>query len=170
MNGNNIGIIVVIVLVILGGWFFLSGNMTGTPSSGVTNQVPAVGTTTPEMIVENIITDVTVTYTDQGFSPASVTVPIGTKVNFVNQSSGKMWVASAKHPDHTVYSGTSLSQHCPDTTNSAFDECAGDEAGKTYSFTFNKEGVWKYHDHINSKMFGSITVTVATSTATTTPI
>lgn len=168
MNGNQITIIIVLVLVIFGGWFFLSGNMTGTPSSGITNQVPAVGSTTPEMIVENTIPDVTVTYSGTGFTPKDITVTLGTKVNFVNQSSGKMWVASAMHPTHTAYSGTSLSQHCPDTTNSAFDECTGDESGKTYSFTFNKEGVWKYHDHINSKMFGSITV--ATSTATTTPI
>src|SRR3989338_11045871 len=112
MNGNNIGIIVVIVLVILGGWFFLSGNMTGTPSSGITNQVPAVGTTTPEMIVENTIPDVTVTYSGTGFTPKEITITLGTKVNFVNQSSKGMWVASAKHPDHTVYSWTGLIQHC----------------------------------------------------------
>ncbi|MDP2655009.1 MAG: hypothetical protein Q8P17_00375 [bacterium] len=161
MNGNNIGIIVVIVLVILGGWFFLSGNMTGTPSSGVTNQVPAVGSTTPEMIVENLIPDVTVTYTDQGFSPKSITIPLGTKVIFVNQSTKNMWVASAKHPDHTVYSGTSLSQHCPDTTNSSFDQCS---VGTSYTFTFSKAGTWKYHNHVNPSDYGTIIVATATST------
>lgn len=159
MNGNP-KTLVVILVIISAGWllYVLYGNMSGTPSPAVTNQMPVVDSTTPEMIVENTLPNVTVTYSDSGFSPKEVAVALGTTVTFVNQSSSKMWVASAKHPDHTVYSGTSLSQHCPDTTNSAFDECTGDESGKTYSFTFNKEGVWKYHDHINSKMFGSVTV------------
>ena len=161
MNGNPITIVVVLVLVIFGGWFFLSGNMTGTPWCAVTNQMPVVGSTTPEMIVENTIPDVTVTYSGTGFTPKDITVTLGTKVNFVNQSSGKMWVASAKHPDHTVYSGTSLSQHCPDTTNSSFDQCS---VGTSYTFTFSKAGTWKYHNHVNPSDYGTIIVATATST------
>lgn len=165
MNGNPITVIVILVLVIFGGWFFLSGNMSGAPSPAVTNQMPVVGSTTPEMIVENVLPDVTVTYSDAGFSPKSVSVTVGTKVIFVNQSTKNMWVASAKHPDHTAYSGTSLSQHCPDASNSAFDECTADAPGKTYSFIFNKEGEWKYHDHIDATKFGTIVVTgIASST------
>lgn len=164
MNVNPIIVVIVLVLVIFGGWFFLSGNTADSPSPAVTSQMPVVGSTTPEMIVENALPDVTVTYSDAGFSPKDVTIALGTTVTFVNQSSSKMWVASAMHPTHVVYSGTSLSQHCPDTSNTAFDECIGGEPGKTFSFTFNKEGVWKYHDHINSKMFGSVTVTATTTT------
>ena len=170
MNRNPITIIIVLVLVIFGGWFFLSGNMAGAPFPVATNQTPVVGSPTPEMIVENENPDVTVVYSDAGFSPKSVTVPVGTKVIFVNQSTENMWVASAKHPDHTVYSGTSLSQHCPDTSNSAFDECAADAPGKSYSFIFNKEGEWKYHDHIGATKFGSVIVTgIASSTPSTAP-
>ena len=168
MNGNTIGVVVVLAIVIIGGGFFLKAPADAPESQTVTNGMPVIGSTTQETVVENTSPNITVAYTDQGFLPASVTVPLGTTVTFVNQSSNKMWVASAMHPTHVVYSGTSLSQHCPDTTNSAFDECTGDEPGETYSFTFNKEGVWKYHDHINSKMFGSVTVT--TSSASTTPI
>ncbi|MEK7515934.1 MAG: hypothetical protein AAB555_03375, partial [Patescibacteria group bacterium] len=131
MNRNPITIIIVLVLVIFGGWFFLSGNMAGAPFPVATNQTPVVGSPTPEMIVENENPDVTVVYSDAGFSPKSVTVSVGTKVIFVNRSSGKMWVASAMHPAHAEYSGTSLSQHCPDTMSSAFDECVGDEPGAT---------------------------------------
>ena len=160
MNGNNVGIIVVIVLVIFGGWFFFSGDTSKAPvtETPISNQMPVVGSTTPEMIVENLTPDVTVTYSDAGFSPKSVTIPVGTKVTFVNQSTKNMWVASAKHPDHTVYSGTSLSQHCPDASNSAFDECTADAPGKSYSFTFDKKGEWKYHDHIDATKFGSVIV------------
>ncbi len=158
---------VVIVVLVTGGWFLFKGTPAQAPTTEVpvTNQVPVVGSTTPEMIVENAAPEITVTYTDQGFSPKEISIVQGTKVNFINQSSGKMWVASAMHPAHTVYSGTSLSQHCPDTTGSAFDECVGDEVGTTFSFTFNKVGTWKYHDHINSKMFGSVTVTAVATTS-----
>lgn len=164
MNGNAVWAGVVLIIIIAGGWFLFKSP--AAPTSTVDDQ--SAMTTTTSTTTTTTVTPapvVTVTYTDQGFSPKEISIPLGTTVNFVNQSSGKMWVASAKHPDHTVYSGTSLSQHCPDTADSAFDECIGDDPGKTYSFKFNKEGVWKYHDHINSNMFGSIVVTVATTTA-----
>lgn len=160
MNRNTIGVVIVlIVIVIAGGWYVLKETLASTTSEAVTNQMPVIDSTTPETIVETATTNVSVVYSDQGFSPQSVTVPLGTTVTFVNQGTKNMWVASAMHPSHTVYSGTSLSEHCPDTTNSAFDECAADVPGSSYSFTFNKEGVWKYHDHIDASKFGSVTVT-----------
>jgi len=69
-----------------------------------------------------------------------------------------MWPASAMHPTHTVYSGTSLVQHCPDEEKVAFDACQGIEPGDSWTFTFKKDGNWKYHDHIAPSFFGSITV------------
>jgi|SRR3989344_315492 len=167
MNGNYIGVIVVLLIIIAGGWFFLSGTTAKAPT--VTNQMPVIGSTTPEMTVENATPEVTVTYTDQGFSPNSVSVALGTKVNFINKSTKNIWVASAKHPDHTVYSGTSLSQHCPDTTNSAFDACAVSTPGGSYSFTFNKKGTWKYHDHVDATKFGTVIVTPTVSATVSVP-
>jgi|SRR3989338_2578685 len=163
MNGNYIGVIVVLVVLVVSGWFLFSGYTAQAPTTEVpvTNQMPVVGSTTPDTALENVAPNVTVTYTDQGFSPKDVTVSVGTTVTFVNQSSKDVWVASAKHPDHTVYSGTSLDQHCPDTTNSAFDACRASTSGGSYSFTFNKEGTWKYHDHIGVKQFGTVIVTPA---------
>lgn len=151
------------IIIIGGGWYLFSGEPAEAPSEGsetpVTNQMPVIGSTTPEMIVENAPSDVVVTYTDEGYSPKSVTIPVGATVTFVNQSSKNMWVASARHPEHTVYSGTSLTQHCPDTAGTAFDQCAGGAPGSSYSFTFTKTGEWKYHDHIDATRFGSVTVT-----------
>lgn len=170
MNGNSIWAIVVVIIVIVGGWFLLKGTPANAPATTVNNQMPIIGSTTPETIVENVVPDVTVTYTDQGFSPKSVNVALGTNVIFVNQSSGKMWVASAVHPAHSAYSGTSLSQHCPDTTNTAFDECGAVASGESYTFTFDKVGVWKYHNHAKASDFGSVTVTAQASTTTPTPI
>src|SRR2546428_100948 len=92
-----------------------------TPSASASATPSASKTPTPTPAKK-----VTVTYTDSCYSPKSVTVPVGGVVTFVNNSTHQMWTASAAHPTHTVYSGTSLSQHCPDTTNMSFDECQSD--------------------------------------------
>jgi plastocyanin len=147
MNKNIIGIVVALVVAV-GGWYMLRGT-------------PASAPMTVESGSPTAATGTTIIYSDQGFSPASLTVPLGTTITFVNQSSRDMWVASAMHPGHTAYSGTSLSEHCPDTTNTAFDECTAVAAGNSFSFTFNKEGTWKYHNHTYAADYGAVVVTAA---------
>ena len=163
MNEKIIGIIAVVV-VIAGGWYLFSKAPVSAPQASVPTPTPtetqsSVTSTTPTTTPAT--SKVTITYTDQGFSPKSVTVSLGTTVTFVNQSSQSMWVASAMHPTHTGYSGTSMNQHCPDTNNSAFDECTAVESSGSFSFVFNKEGTWKYHDHVSPSAFGSVTVTAS---------
>ena len=41
-------------------------------------------------------------YTDGGFVPANLEVPVGTVVEFKNESSGEMWVESDLHPAHNI--------------------------------------------------------------------
>lgn len=101
---------------------------------------------------ENVIT-----YTDTGYSPNTITIKNGETIIFKNQSSKSMWPASAMHPSHRLYSGTSLDEHCPDKTNSTFDACTGILPGGSWSFKFDKNGSWGFHDHLDSKNFGKIT-------------
>ncbi len=159
MTGKIIGSIVV-VIVIIGGWFLFSSTPAKAP---VTTQTPATDSESAAKAPAASAANTTVIYNDQGFSPSSVTVPLGATVTFVNQSSRSMWVASAMHPTHILYSGTSLEQHCPDTNNAAFDQCAAVAQGSAFSFTFNKEGAWKYHNHTSGGDRGTVTVTAATS-------
>jgi hypothetical protein len=49
-----------------------------------------------------------------------------------------------------------MSQHCPDTTGTAFDQCS---AGTSYAFTFGKIGSWGYHNHLNHGATGTVVVT-----------
>ena len=98
---------------------------------------------------------VEVTYTDQGFSPQELSLNLGDTVTFTNTSTGPMWVGSDAHPTHVLYSGTTLKDHCPDTTDTAFDQCS---RGDTYSFTFTKAGTWKYHNHSKAAFGGTIEV------------
>jgi plastocyanin len=109
---------------------------------------------------------VTITYTDKGFDPKTVTITQGQTVTWVNNSTHQMWIASAQHPTHMGYDGTSREAHCAASYTGAapFDECKAEAASASYSFTFDKAGTWPYHDHVNSTMFGTITVTAAPAT------
>ncbi len=99
-----------------------------------------------------------VTYTDSGYLPSELTIKAGDTVTFKNESSLGMWTASAMHPSHTVYSGTSLQEHCPDAANTSFDECTSAQPGQSWSFTFSKTGTWEYHNHVKAHDFGKIIV------------
>ena len=116
----------------------------------------ATGGVGVEVDVDTTPTTATVTYNGSGYSPSSVTIKQGGTVTWNNTSSGSMWVASASHPTHTVYDGTSRAEHCAAPSATTFDQCKG-ESG-SYSFTFTKAGKWNYHDHMNSSVFGSVTV------------
>jgi plastocyanin len=166
-------VIVIALIVIAGGYLLLSKKQpvanpvtqggtsapleTTNPNPGVidtgiappgetsgTGNAPAAGKT------------VTVTYNGTSFSPSTVTIKKGDTVRFVDSGASPMWVASNPHPVHSGYSGTSVSQHCPDTAGAAFDEC---EAGTSYSFTFQKTGSWGYHNHANHAATGTVVVT-----------
>ena len=86
----------------------------------------------------------TVTYTASGFSPKSLTIKAGDTVIFKNNSDSNFWPASGPHPAHTNY---------PE-----FDAKQEIAPGATYSFTFTRTGSWKYHNHLNPSLTGTIVV------------
>ncbi len=94
----------------------------------------------------------TVTYTDSGYSPATITVKKGQIVTWKNNSSKQMRTASAIHPIHSVYPTTG------GCLGSTFDACTGISSGGTWSFKFDIVGTWKYHNHMNSSHTGTIVV------------
>ncbi len=85
-----------------------------------------------------------VKYTDKGFIPEKIEVTQGSMVEFVNESSTDMWVASAPHPSHTDLP--------------TFDQFKPTKKGSIYRYVFDKKGVWTYHDHINASIGGIVTV------------
>ena len=163
---NKIITVIIVVVLLVGGYFFYQSipSTSKTPNEQTTSQPSELEQPSGEEILqapseqtptanENVIT-----YTDSGYSPNTLTIKNGETVIFKNQSSSSMWPASAMHPTHRLYSDTSLDEHCPDTTNSAFDACTGFLPGESWSFKFDKTGNWKYHDHLNTKNFGAIIV------------
>lgn len=159
----TITVLVVLILLVAGiiawkyGAFGNGGSVANTYSSP--DQSSQTSTPAGSGAAQTTGNTLTVNYTASGFSPGAITVHKGDTVTWVNQSSGDMWVASAVHPTHTLYSGTSMSQHCPDTAGTAFDACAGVPPGQSWSFTFTKVGSWGYHDHLRAFNGGTVTVT-----------
>ncbi|MEX2008010.1 MAG: hypothetical protein WD850_00725 [Candidatus Spechtbacterales bacterium] len=82
--------------------------------------------------------------------PRELTIQLGDTVTFVNKSNRPIWPASNIHPDHSIY---------PE-----FDPKRPLEPGEEWSFTFTKEGRWRFHDHLNSLHEGVVTVGDGTAT------
>ena len=102
--------------------------------------------------------DAVVTYTDSGFSPATVEVSVGETVLFRNESSQSFWPASAIHPTHQLYPGSDIALCGTAEAAGIFDACGSISSGGTYSFTFNEAGEWKYHNHLRATQTGTIVV------------
>lgn len=148
---NKIVVVVLaIAVVLLGGYFLLKAAYHKVP---IVPQSPSQQSAPQLPAKEN-----TVTYTDSGYSPSTLQIKKGETVTFKNESLQSMWPASAVHPTHRLYSGTSLSEHCPDTAGTAFDACKGFLPGSSWPFKFDKAGTWNYHNHLNPGDRGMIVV------------
>jgi len=92
----------------------------------------------PDILVSEIV------YDGKAFSPSTLNIKVGDIVVFRNKSGGDMWPASAPHPTHTDY---------PE-----FDPKEPIASGAKWQFTFLKSGNWKFHDHLNFSVFGTVNV------------
>jgi len=154
MNKIIIAVVVVAALVLVGGYFLYqnSGGSSTSPQTNETASQSEQNTTPPAPTTHEVV------YTDSGYSPQTLTIKVGDTVTWKNNSTHNVWTASGMHPTHTVYSGTNVQQHCPDTSNAAFDECKAEAPGTTWSFTFSKVGEWGYHNHVKASDFGKVIV------------
>lgn len=107
---------------------------------------------------ESASEEVTIEMISSGFSPSDVTVKAGGTVIFVNKDTNGHWPASAVHPTHTVYPGSSKDKCGTVEQDKTFDACSEVAPSDSYSFTFTEVGSWKYHDHLNPSNSGMITV------------
>lgn len=161
MKNTTLWVVIALVVLAALGWW---GYSTQTTSPAVPAQNGDVAGDENQFVDDSKdgasdpegIKNVTVNHSPGGFSPKTLTVRAGTRVTFVHQGTGPMWVASDEHPVHSQYSGTERASHCPDPGGIAFDQCS---SGTTYSFVFNKAGSWGYHNHMSPEDKGTIVVT-----------
>lgn len=152
MKSGPLIAIIAVVLIALGAYAYFSRTMAPEPVA-LDTEVMGAGEDT-EITEDSDLHRVT--YTDAGFSPETITIKLGDTVTFVNEGDGRMWVGADEHPTHTEYAGTSRSEHCPDSSGTAFDQC---EAGESFTFTFTKAGTWGYHNHSLASHAGTVIVT-----------
>jgi plastocyanin len=100
--------------------------------------ITAAGTTTPST------GDITVTLTEQGYSPDVLTIKVGTTVHFKTKLTTPHWPASNPHPQHSIYT--------------QFDPREPVARDKEWSFKFDRTGHYGFHDHIRSYYTGSVDV------------
>ena len=83
---KNIAVFLVLVVVLIGGYFIFQSN----PKSEITS-------------ADNSMTSATVTYANNVFSPSELRVKVGDKIKFVNNGASEIEIASGPHPTHTSY-------------------------------------------------------------------
>lgn len=146
MSRNTTIGLVVVVLAILLGWYFLQSQKTQAPtpypqaSPAASPQTPATeSAVTTEAMEENVVK-----VSSSGFSPQSITIKAGESVTWVNENSEDHQVQSAIHPTHQLYP--------PLNTVGLI------KSAEKKSLSFPEAGTYKYHDHLNPSLTASITV------------
>jgi len=131
-------LIIVVAVVMVSGKF---GKKTTAPVSNTTQtqQQPQAGKVTT-INNEQIIT---ITATNSGFDPETITIKSGTRVIWTSTSDGPVAIASADHPTHKVYPPLNLGSF---------------EKGSSVQLVFDKPGTYKYHDHLNPENTGTVVV------------
>lgn len=132
---NNKVLLVGLLVLLVGGVFLL----TNQPREQTNTVNPQQPTAQPTQVPN----EATVTLTESGFLPPTLTVKAGTKVVWVNQRKDTATVDSAGHPTHLSY---------PPLNLGAF------KAGEQLFLVFNEKGEYKYHNHLSPNQLGTVVV------------
>src|SRR5437867_13371474 len=81
---------------------------------------------------------------ERGFYPQTIEIGQGNSVIFLNTGNQPHWPASNIHPTHLIY---------PE-----FDPKKPILPNQSWTFEFDKAGEWKFHDHLNPLVTGTIIV------------
>lgn len=125
----NLIIIAGAVVLVTGGYLFLSSNTTDVQDS-------------QELIGQ---ADHTIVRTNDGYEPNELHIKQGEIVLWRNESDEYHWPASDLHPTHGAY---------PE-----FDPLRPIAPGEEWAFRFDQTGEWSFHDHIRANKIGVIYVT-----------
>jgi plastocyanin len=148
MSKNIYIIIGSVIIIVLGGFLFFQSGDAPEQSSPEVSIPPLVGNGE----------SITIRYTDSGYVPKEVTISQGTEVIFENENNFFMWPATAIHPTHTIYPGSSIRKCGGAEKVRIFDACQAIAQQGSWSFIFQDQGSWGYHDHLQARFTGKIIV------------
>lgn len=147
MSRNTTVAVVVVLVLIVGGWFLTRPKQPTTPSPSETTQPPAsTESASPSSASEGAMMKEDknlVKVSATGFTPQNLTVKAGNTVTWMNGDTVDHIVNSAVHPTHQVYPPLNLGVI---------------KSGDKTSLSFPTAGTYKYHDHLNPSATGSVTV------------
>lgn len=136
--------LVVIIVVVVAGFFLLRGRPAGEPSGTPALTAAPTPTSAAGPAAEASPAAATaVAIASTGFLPARATVSAGSTVTFTNADTAPHQVASIPHPVHTNH---------PDLNGGVL------QPGGTFSVTFSVPGAYGYHDHLNPGLTGTVVV------------
>lgn len=144
MKKSSVVLIVIVALVLAVGAFALtrkSSKPAPATTTGASSQTVTQSAGTSPSSEQS--SAATITYSDNGFSPAKLTVQSGSTVTIKNTSSQPMQLDSNPHPVHT--DDTDLNVGLV-------------EPGQSKTFTVHKTGTFGYHNHLNPSDTGTIVI------------
>ena len=141
MNKSVVGGIIVLLILVAGGGLLLANHKSSNTKSG---------STSPTVINDNnmkssdsgsssAVATTSVSIKDMAFSPANISVKVGDTVTWTNHDS----IA------HTV----------TETDGQTGPKSDSIEPGKSFVYTFDKAGTYKYNCSVHPSMTGTVTVT-----------
>lgn len=144
MNKKAIWIIIAVVVIVAGGigTYALMQKDAGAPSNPSTSDTNKTDADKKDSGTDKKAA-ATITYSDSGFSPSTVTVKSGDTVAIKNTSSSDMQFDSDPHPVHTDDEELNAGPVTP---------------GQTVTFTVTATGTYGYHNHLNPSDTGTIVI------------
>lgn len=151
MTNRNLilGVVIVALIVLAGGFFYIKSKNTSTPPTTQTQETSAPSiapsvSTSPSSSPEAMTAKETgITLNQDGYSPQTLNIAVGTRVVWTNKSGGPATVSSDPHPSHTLWPFLNLGK---------FDD------NGTVSVIFDKAGTYTYHNHFDSSQKGTVIV------------
>ncbi|MBI4039799.1 cupredoxin domain-containing protein [Candidatus Daviesbacteria bacterium] len=135
-----IAAIAVIIILAYGAYrVYRSNNRSSvTPMTTVPASSPEVTTSAPTQTAN------TITISSNSFSPQTTTIKAGDSATWTNNDSQPHQVNSDVHPTHLLYP--------------PLNEIGLIQPGQSKSLTFPTPGTYKYHDHLNPSLTGTVIV------------
>ncbi len=143
MKNLIIGIVVVAVLA-LGTFLVIQSNNNNGDKTSTENQSSS---TSSDSNSTESVSELTIIYSDSGFSPQSAIVKSGGTITWVNESSDELQVGVNPHPSH---SGDK------EITDGQF--VLSIASGEKTSVRVEKKGTYNYHNHLSSLDSGTVKV------------
>lgn len=140
-----IGLVVLVVVAGVSAWLLMGGDAAA-PADQSNEQRQTQSDAAPSAVQEDedAVQATTITFTDDGFEPAELTVKKGSVVTVKNNSAERVQFSSDDHPTHRLNTEMNLRTLQP---------------GEAASFTAETVGRHGFHDHIDDSKTGTLIVT-----------